>query len=75
MKAHALLDTVLDSQHLKNDAALSRFLEVNPPVLSKIRGGTLPVGASMIIKIHEKTGMSIKEIKFLLAQIPLKQAA
>ena len=31
-----LLDTLLEKMHLKNDAALSRALEVAPPVISKI---------------------------------------
>jgi plasmid maintenance system antidote protein VapI len=73
--SHALLDNLLNTQNLRNDAALSRFLEVNPPVVSKIRHGRMPVGASMIINIHEKTGMSIKDIKFLLAQAPQQKEA
>ena len=32
-----LLDTLIKQLHLKNDAALSRALEVAPPVISKIR--------------------------------------
>ncbi len=32
-----LLDTLIEKLHLKNDAALSRALEVAPPVISKIR--------------------------------------
>jgi hypothetical protein len=39
-----LLDTLIKHLHLKNDAALSRALEVAPPVISKIRHRRLPVG-------------------------------
>jgi len=39
-----LLDTLIERLRLKNDAALSRALEVAPPVISKIRHGRLPVG-------------------------------
>lgn len=39
-----LLDTLIVHLNLKNDAALSRALEVAPPVISKIRHNRLPVG-------------------------------
>ena len=66
-KSHALLDTIRERFNLKNDAALSRLLSVAPPVLSKIRGKTLPVGATLMISIHEVFNMSLKEIKALAA--------
>ncbi len=50
-----LLDTLRERMKLKNDAALSRALEVAPPVISKIRHRTLPVGASLLIRMHEVT--------------------
>ena len=40
-----LLTGMIKILKLKNDAALSRALEVAPPVISKIRHGRLPVGA------------------------------
>src|SRR3546814_15048298 len=48
-----LLDSLIEKLHLKNDAALSRVLEVAPPVISKIRHRRLPVGASLLIRMHE----------------------
>jgi hypothetical protein len=61
-----LLDTVIERLHLKNDAALSRTLEVAPPVISKIRHRRLPVGASLLIRMHEVTNMSIRELRDLM---------
>src|SRR5713226_5124612 len=61
-----LLDALIDKMHLKNDAALSRALEVAPPVISKIRHRRLPVGASMLIRMHEATGMSTHELRNLM---------
>ena len=61
-----LLDTLIDKLHLKNDAALSRALEVAPPVISKIRHRTLPVGASLLIRMHEVTDLSIRELRELM---------
>ena len=50
-----LLDALIEKLHLKNDAALSRALEVAPPVISKIRHRRLPVGASLLIRIDRKS--------------------
>jgi plasmid maintenance system antidote protein VapI len=61
-----LLDALIKKLHLKNDAALSRTLEVAPPVVSKIRHGRLPVGASMLIRMHELTELSIRELRALM---------
>jgi len=61
-----LLDTVMGKMHLRNDAALSRLLRVAPPVISKIRHRVLPVGASLLIRMHEETGLSIKELRALM---------
>lgn len=61
-----LLDTLLERLNLKNDAALSRALGVAPPVISKIRHGRLPIGASMLIRMHEETGLNIRELRDLM---------
>jgi hypothetical protein len=61
-----LLDTLREKMKLKNDAALSRMLEVAPPVISKVRHRRLPVGASLLIRMHEVTGMSIRELRDLM---------
>ena len=61
-----LLDTLIKQLHLKNDAALSRALEVAPPVISKIRHRRLPVGASLLIRMHEISDLSIKDLRALM---------
>ena len=61
-----LLDTLIDKLNLKNDAALSRALEVAPPVISKIRHRRLPVGASLLIRMHEVSDLSIRELRTLM---------
>lgn len=61
--SNVFLDNVIKHLGLKNDAALSRAMEVAPPVISKIRHGRLPVGAGYIVRIHEMTGWSIDTIK------------
>lgn len=61
--ANPLLDMLREKLACKNDAALSRKLEVAPPVLSKIRHFRLPVGASLLIRMHELTGLTIRELR------------
>jgi plasmid maintenance system antidote protein VapI len=61
-----LLNALIAEMHLKNDAALSRALEVAPPVISKIRHRRLPVGASLLIRMYEASGKSIHELRELM---------
>jgi hypothetical protein len=61
-----LLDTLIKRMGLANDGALSRRLRVATKVISNIRHGTLPVGASMLMWINEATGISICELRELM---------
>ncbi len=63
---NSLLDTLISKLRLKNDAALCRALEVAPPVISKIRHKKLPIGASMLIRMHEVSDLSIRELRDLM---------
>lgn len=67
---NALLDLVSEMLKAKNDAALCRALGVAPPVISKTRHGRLPVGAALIIKLHETTGMAVADIKSYITHGP-----
>ena len=55
------------AEHVANHAALSRALEVAPPVISKIRHNTLPIGATILIRMHEISDFSIRELRELMA--------
>lgn len=61
-----LFDAIIKQLNLRNDAALSRLLNVAPPVISKIRHRKLTVGASLLIRMNEITGWSIKELRALM---------
>lgn len=61
-----LLDNLIKKLKLKNDAALSRALEVAPPLISKIRHRRVPVGASLLIRMHEVSDMSVRELRDLM---------
>jgi hypothetical protein len=60
-----LLDTLIERLHLKNDAELCRVLEVQPPIISKIRHRKLNVGATILLRMHEKSNIPIRELKEL----------
>ena len=62
-----VLDAIIDKLQLKIEAALSRALEVAPPVISKIRHNTLPIGATILIRMHEISDFSIRELRELMA--------
>ena len=61
-----LLDTLRITLEAKNDAALARLLGLSPPVISKVRHQQIPVGASVLIRLHEVTGMSIAHLRALM---------
>jgi hypothetical protein len=61
-----LLDSLIQKLLLKNDAALARALEVAPPVISKIRHRRLPVGATLLIRMHEISDLTIGELRSLM---------
>ncbi len=61
-----LLASLIGKLNLKNDAALSRALEVSPPVISKIRHRRLPVTASLLIRMHEVSALTIAELRQLM---------
>ncbi len=61
-----LLDAVLQHLQLDSDNALSRQLKVAENILIAIRRGCMPVGASMLLWLHELTGISIHELRNLM---------
>ena len=61
-----LLTHLIEKLEVKNDAALSRALEVSAPIISKIRHRRLPVSASLLIRMHEVSHLSINELRGLL---------
>lgn len=67
MSGTRLVDEMRRTLNAKNDAALARTLEVAPPVISKLRSG-VPLGNSLLIRIHECTGWPVQRIRDLAAQ-------
>lgn len=61
-----LLDALIEKLQVKNDAGLCRRLGVHAPLISKIRHRRSPVGAAMLIRMHEESQLTIAELRFLL---------
>jgi hypothetical protein len=61
-----LLNELIKKLRLRNDAALSRVLDVAPPVISKIRKRRLGIGASLLIRMHEAANIDIKDLRALM---------
>jgi hypothetical protein len=62
----ALLNDLIKKFQLKNDAQLAAKLDVAAPVISKIRHHQLPVGPTMLLRMHEESCLSIKELRALM---------
>ena len=65
--AAALLNKLVVDHGLKTYTALARRLDVAPPTISNILNGHTPVGATLILRIHDAFAMPIAEIKALIA--------
>ena len=61
-----LIDSLIKRLELRNDAALSRALGVEPPVISKIRHRRLAIGASILIRMHEASDIEIHELRAMM---------
>ena len=70
-----LLDQLIARFGLKNDAELSRRLEVAPPVISKIRRRRMPIGDSMLLNMHETFGLAVSDLRVLGAVTRIRGAA
>lgn len=58
-KVNDFLDYVIEKLRLKNDAALSRALDVAPPVVSKTRSGALGATPTLLLRIHDASDATI----------------
>ena len=62
-QSNALIDYLLERFNLGTDAALARMMELQPPVISKMRHGKMSLTPSFILKVHDTFDIPVKEIK------------
>lgn len=65
---HCLLDGVMARYQIKNDAELSRCLQLAPSSISKIRRRRVPLSDVVLLRVHDAFDIPIAELKQLLAR-------
>ena len=75
LKPFELFDAIKREFGLKNDAALARELEFTPPQISKVRAGVIGCTDTLVLRIHEKLGLTVQEIRELAAKSVQPEAA
>lgn len=58
-----LLDLAIRALGLKTDRALAARCHITPPAISKMRTGAIPIGASMLLRLHDETGISLDRLR------------
>jgi hypothetical protein len=61
-----MLDHLRYRLRLKNDASLSRLLDVTPFLLSRIRHRKRSVCAGLMVRIHEATGIRVHDLRVMM---------
>lgn len=61
-----LLDTLMQHFGISSDGALARRLKIARGVLMRIRAGTVPICASMLLWMQESTGIDVAELRRLM---------
>lgn len=67
-KSGSLFNDIMTRYKLRNDAALAEHLQINKAYLSQIRNGKREIGDTVLVRICEKTGLSIKTAKAKIAE-------
>lgn len=61
-----MLDHLRYRLRLKDDASLSRFLDVTRPMLSRVRHRKRVVCAGLMLRIHEATGIRVHDLRVMM---------
>lgn len=62
----ALLDTLMSILGAPNDRQLAHRLQVAPSQVCKVRKRRISVEPSLLIGMHEETGLSIRQLRALM---------
>lgn len=65
-RPNQLLDICMERLGVKTDAALCKILGIAPPVISKVRHKVLMVGDSLLLDLHDATGLTADELRELM---------
>lgn len=59
----ALLDALIVRMNLKRDADLAKRLQLDRPVISKLRNRRSSLTAGVLLRMHDVTGLSARELR------------
>ncbi len=62
----SFLDRLQSRLQVRNDAALARSFDVTPALVSRVRNRRMPISASLLLSIHEKTQIAIAELRQMM---------
>ena len=65
---HPLLDAIRKEFRLRNDGQLCKFLELSAPAVSRMRNHVYGINGDIILRVYDKTGWSIEQIRKLIAR-------
>jgi transcriptional regulator with XRE-family HTH domain len=65
---HPLLDYLITAFKLKNSRALANALGMTQGAISKIRAGVNKPSADFILRVYDKTDLTIEEIRNLIGK-------
>ncbi|HYD58938.1 MAG TPA: hypothetical protein VEC35_01190 [Noviherbaspirillum sp.] len=60
-----LLDVLAARLKVPNDAQLSKALRIDPAMVSKLRSKKAELSAALMVRMHDVSGMTIREIREL----------
>lgn len=63
-----LFDDLLKRFKLRNDAELAAHIETTKSYISEVRNGHREIGDSLLVRICEKSGLSLKTAKSKIAE-------
>lgn len=72
---HPLFDALQVEHRIKNDAELCRQLGVQPPSLSKMRNGILPIPDTLRVAIMRKFRWPLRKLDELAPPAAIEEAA
>lgn len=61
-----LLDAICKKRALKTDSELATLLGIGSAQICKVRHRVQPLSGQLLIRIHEITGMEIRQLKILM---------
>jgi hypothetical protein len=61
-----LLDALLAHFNLRRDSQLADKLGMTRPMICHLRAQRIPVGAALLIRMHETSGLSIRQLREII---------